>query len=171
MNNHNLAEVAAKIKILKGLDLSDLSFEDAKDKLYGFSLPHNTWKQEPGVHVFRGQVNDNGNPFDSICRISYKKEPSDYIQRASLPGDIIFYASDGIDVVAHEAIQDAIRKTDKKTFFVTVGKWRINNPLQIMLICHNEEALESGTDLGKALPGLEQEMRKTHKYPWLISLC
>ena len=47
---------------------------------------------------------------------------------------------------------------------MTVGKWRITNPLDIMVICHSKQALEAGTDLAEALPGLERFMRENYSY-------
>ena len=34
----------------------------------------------------------------------------------------------------------------------------------LMLVCNNEEALAAGTDLAKALPGLERKLRKDSHY-------
>lgn len=100
----------------------------------------------------------------NVSKISYNPNPSLYVQRASLSGENVFYSSNGIDTVAYEAIQDEIRKNRKAYYYLTVGKWQIMSPLNIMVICHSKQALEAGTDLAEALPGLERFMREKNNY-------
>lgn len=165
INHHDPTEVAIRIKQLKELNLTDITLNDAKKNLkVALPMSYNTFLQEPGHHVYRGRVNDADEPYTSISRISYNPNPSKSSQRASLPGDIVFYASNGLSIVAREAIQDEYRRTEEKLFYLTVGKWKIVEPLNLMLICYSKMALEAGTDIAKALPGLERHMRQKENY-------
>jgi hypothetical protein len=163
INHHNPSEMSARIAEIKELDLSKTSLNEVKKILStSMPMPYNTFLQNPGGYVYRGQTNDDEVPFDRISRISFNPSPSTKAQRASLPGDIVFYASNGIGIVAHEAIQDEYRKTGRKVYHATVGKWRIKNPLSVMIVCHSRKALEAGTDIVKALVALERGMRNNH---------
>lgn len=157
-------KVSNRVNALSRLDLCNLTKEDVvKNLLNSFNLPFNQFSQKAKTeYVFRACINEPGHPFSSIKRIAYNPKAG-YIGRANLSGKGIGYGASSLDTSAIESCQDTLRHTKQSTFFLTIGKWIINEDLSTALICHSKEAISSGTDLIIAFKALiELNVRENH---------
>ena len=158
-------KISKRVNILARLDLCILTKDFiAKNLLNSFKIPYNQFPQQANKgFIFRACINESELPFSSIKRIAYNPNPVN-IGRANLIGKGIGYGANSLDIAAIESCQDSLRESEQSTFFLTIGKWIINESLRTALICHSEKALLSGTDLNIAFNALTNLMIKENNY-------
>ena len=158
-------KISKRVNVLARFDLCILTKDYvAKNLLISFKIPYNQFPQQANKgFIFRSCINESELPFNSIKRIAYNPKPSN-IGRSNLVGKGIGYGANSLDIAAIECCQDSLRESEQSTFFLTIGKWIINESLRTALICHSEKALLSGTDLEIAFNALTDLMINENNY-------
>jgi hypothetical protein len=113
-----------------------------------------------GYPIYRGQINDNDIPFDSIKRISYNPSPAKTLGRANLIGEQVFYGANDWKIAAIEACQDKLRNEGIKEFYVTIGKWVFVKDFNVSVICHSNIRQGVVKELKEAVEAIDIMMRE-----------
>jgi len=128
-------------------------------------MPYNPFPQKANSgYIYRACMNkEDSKPFDSIKRIAYNPAP-DYIGRANLIGKGVGYGASSIDTAAIEVCQDSLRKSQKRKFELTIGKWIISQDIHTAVICYSKKALETPTDLIDAYNSITKQKIEEHGF-------
>lgn len=97
-------------------------------------------------YVYRAVINDSDSHFEKISRIAFNPNPQ-HISRANLEGQAIAYYACDYDIAIIEACHDELKAPPKRTFELTVSKWKIQKNIPVQIIYSSSLAQSAGTDL------------------------
>ena len=167
-NNFNnlpsLEELKSIISELKNANFSAVSYNKLINKLKDFKfIPFPTAKLNVGFHIERGRINEPNQIFTSEKELSYRTDYENIKSygRANVPHDSLFYGAIESDVIKHPRMINLLEtsqifrnlhkeKVDKADFFMTVGKWRIKEEMEIVEVVFDEHSIQNSEDVRKS---------------------
>ncbi|MEQ9378316.1 MAG: RES domain-containing protein [Imperialibacter sp.] len=142
---------------IRKIDLEKMSDIDLEKTFltYFNTIPYNNQSFFPkGEELYRARIDDGEKPFSKIKDI-FVREENEIIGygRANRPREQIFYCSDNMDVSLFETLQYLskenfwYKRQKGKMVQVTVGVWRINEPIRLASIFHGGDLWSRRPDL------------------------
>ena len=111
-------------------------------------IPFEVFDLEPTStnYVYRAVINNPDSHYEKISRIAFNPNPQ-YISRANLKGQAVAYYACDYDIALIEACHDKLKATNKRTFELTVSKWKIQKKISVQITNSSSLAQSAGTDL------------------------
>lgn len=111
-------------------------------------IPFDVYDLEPtsSNYIYRAVINECDSQFIKISRIAFNPNPQQ-ISRANLRKQAVAYYACDYDIAIIEACHDKLKMTDKRTFDLTVSKWKIQEKIPVQIINSSTLAQSAGTDL------------------------
>jgi hypothetical protein len=134
-------------KALKSLEHIDLTLENSYQKIYDIIneqviIPFITMTIPIGQIFYRARLNE-GHSFKSKSDISYNSNLGKIkIGRANYYNQPVFYASYKDETAIFETSQSIKSREIGKNEIITVGKWFVNKPIEVIPIIHDKEFQE-----------------------------
>ncbi|WP_321318036.1 hypothetical protein [Labilibaculum sp.] len=134
-------------KALKSLEKVDLMLENSYQRIYDIIneqviIPFVTMTIPIGQIFYRARLN-NGRSFKSKSDISHNTNLQEIkIGRANYFNQSVFYASHKEKTAIFETSQSIKNREIGKNEIITVGKWVVNKPIEVIPIIHDKEFQE-----------------------------
>ncbi len=137
-----------RFNLLKRIHFCDFHHKEIIkfSSLHRFPFDLHDYEVTSDNYIYRAVINESDGPFNSINRIRYNPNPN-YINRANIKGQGIAYYADAPDISIIEGCRHSLKNSEKRTFELTVSKWKILKKMSVQLVCNSKEAQASGTDL------------------------